>query len=60
MKLPNIYTVLDQIDFEKESENIEKSLLRLQGIVDDTKFNRDQILFSFIQKFYNKLIDLSE
>ena len=57
MELPNIYTILGAIDFEKEAENVEKSILRLhQTDIKDTKFNREQILFSVLQKFYEKII----
>jgi hypothetical protein len=61
MNLPNIYTVLEQINLEKEAENIEKEILLIQNISDgDTKFNREQILFSTLQKFYEKVIELTE
>jgi hypothetical protein len=60
MKLPNIYTVLEKIEFEKEAKELETEILRLQTEVDDTKFNREQIVFSLLQKFYQKIMELSE
>jgi hypothetical protein len=55
-KLPNIYTILERIDFEKEAEKMESEILSLQcSGIDNTKFNREQILFSIVQKIYSAI-----
>ncbi len=56
--LPNIYTILEKMDFEKISEEVEHEILFLQKAnIKDTKFNREQIVFSVVQKFYETLLD---
>jgi hypothetical protein len=56
--LPNIYTILEKMDFEKVSEEVEHQILFLQKVnIKDTKFNREQIVFSVVQKFYETLLD---
>lgn len=60
-KLPNIYTVIDELDFSTIAEGVELSFMRLKKSgMKDTKQMREQILFSVIQKFYEKVIELSE
>lgn len=58
-KLPNIYTILDKMDFDKEAEDMRKCVVRhheygLDGEALD--YNTKQVAFSLIQKFYEEVI----
>lgn len=60
--LPNIYTILETIDFETKAKNIQESFYRFKtiGLNDEAlEFNRNQVVFSVIQEFYEQvMIDL--
>lgn len=48
-KMPNIYTILDEIKFESLCE---KARLHIE----ESEFNAQQFIFSIIQKFYNSIL----
>ena len=58
----NGYSIVQQIDFSTICEGVEQSFLRmsLSSSKKDDKQMREQIIFSVVQKFYEKAIELSE
>lgn len=58
-KIPNIYTILDRMDFDKQSEDMRKCIVRnhefgLDG--EALEYNTKQVAFSLIQSFYEEVI----
>lgn len=52
--MKSIYEIMKEINFEKEAENLEKEFYSLKDEVGISKFNREQLLFYILQKFYSK------
>jgi hypothetical protein len=52
--MKSIYEMMQEINFEKEAENLEKEFYSLKDEVGISKFNREQLLFYILQKFYSK------
>lgn len=57
--MPNIYTILDKMEFDKQAKNMRECVIRhnIQGIEGEAlDFNTNQVAFSLIQKFYETLL----
>jgi hypothetical protein len=57
MELPNIYTVLDKIEFEKKVADMVETILQTQNENPDAmQMISQQNMFSIIQQFYNVVL----
>jgi ADP-ribose pyrophosphatase len=57
--MPNIYDLLDKIDFEEQAKQMREAIIRhnkmgLEGEALD--FNTNQVAFSLLQKFYDEVL----
>ena len=57
ISMKTLHEVMKEINFEKEAENLEREFYSLKDEVGVSKYNREQLLFYILQRFYSKLLN---
>ncbi len=58
-KMPNIYDLLEKIDFNKQAKDMREAILRHDkaGLDDESlEYNTNQVAFGLLQKFYEEVL----